>query len=192
MASFVRFLFCLALGSCRRNREIQNEDEGRGRLGQPPRVKYRRVSSRRASNPVNVGPVATAFLAVRAERNRQSIGDKVRYPDIEDSSRRASNQVTLDLSPMPFPLFSGPKGLQNSAQGFNPGIVDQERCALKGRQIERSNKAEAGSDVQLSHVPIAHSDFCPAIGASFIWHPRLSPLQGEPSIFRIPRVETLG
>jgi hypothetical protein len=68
---------------------------------------------------------------------------------------------------MPFPLFSGPKGLQNSAQGFNPGIVDQERCALtrryfvapcrkntrfaglevlKGRQIERSNKAEAGSD----------------------------------------------
>ena len=46
--------------------------------------------------------------------------------------------------------------------------------------------------VQLSHVPIAHSDFCAATGASFIWYPHLSPLQGEPFILRVPRVETLG
>ncbi len=72
------------------------------------------------------------------------------------------------------------------------GIVHQERRALKGRQIERPNKAEAGPMVQLSQVPIAHSDFCVATGASFIWYPHLSPLQGEPFILRIPRVETLG
>jgi hypothetical protein len=30
------------------------------------------------------------------------------------------------------PLFYAPKGLQHSAQGFNPGNVHQERRALKG------------------------------------------------------------
>ncbi len=65
------------------------------------------------------------------------------------------------------PLFCAPQGLQNSAQGFNPGIVHQERRALtrrylvapcwentrsaglevlKGRRIERPNKAEERSD----------------------------------------------
>jgi hypothetical protein len=29
-------------------------------------------------------------------------------------------------------------------------------------------------------------------GASLIWYPHLSPLQGEPFILRVPRVETLG
>jgi hypothetical protein len=46
--------------------------------------------------------------------------------------------------------------------------------------------------VQLSHLPIAHSDFCAAKGASFIWYPHLSPLQGKPFILRVPRVKTLG
>jgi hypothetical protein len=36
------------------------------------------------------------------------------------------------------------KGLQNSAQGFNPGTNHPERRALKGRQIERTNNAEIG------------------------------------------------
>jgi hypothetical protein len=35
---------------------------------------------------------------------------------------------------------------------------------------------------QLSHVPIAHADFCAATDASFIWYPHLSPLQGEPFV----------
>jgi hypothetical protein len=40
-----------------------------------------------------------------------------------------------------------PEGLQNSAQGFNPGHRSpRERRALKGRQIERPNKAEVGFD----------------------------------------------
>jgi hypothetical protein len=49
------------------------------------------------------------------------------------------------------PLFCAPQGLQNSAQGFNPGFQPWESSTksdapLKGRQIERPNKAEAGSD----------------------------------------------
>ena len=65
------------------------------------------------------------------------------------------------------PLFCAPQGLQNSAQGFNPGnrspratrphkalprsaLVEKHPSAglevLKGHQIERPNKAEVGSD----------------------------------------------
>jgi hypothetical protein len=89
---------------------------------------------------------------------------------------------------------AGPIGL---SPGFPPrfqplGIARQERRALKGRQIERPNKAEANPIVQLSHVPIVYSDFCAAIGASFIWYPHLLPLPGETFILRVPRVETLG
>ncbi len=46
-----------------------------------------------------------------------------------------------------------PEGLQNSAQGFNPGNRHPERCALKGRQIERPNQAEAGSDGPIVERP---------------------------------------
>jgi hypothetical protein len=43
-----------------------------------------------------------------------------------------------------------PTGFQPwDAQGANPGTEHPERCALKGRQIERPNQAEAGSDGQL-------------------------------------------
>jgi hypothetical protein len=44
----------------------------------------------------------------------------------------------------------------------------------------------------LQHVSIIYSNFCAAIGARFISWPHLSPLQGEPDILRVPRVETLG
>ena len=65
------------------------------------------------------------------------------------------------------------------------GIVHHERRALKGRQIERPNKGETGSDGPIMHVP--HSDFRAAVGASFIWYPNLSPLdEGEPFILRVP------
>ena len=105
---------------------------------------------------------------------------------------------TVGYNPGLRPLFCAPKGLQDSAQGFNPGnrppratrphkalprsaLVEKHPSAglevLKGRQIERPNKAEAGPMVQLSHLPIARSDFCAAIGGSFIWYPHLSPLQ---------------
>ena len=70
------------------------------------------------------------------------------------------------------------------------GIVHQEQRALKGAP-DRTSK-QGGSAVRLSHVSIAHSDFCAATNASFIWYPHLSSLQGEPFIMRVPRVETLG
>ncbi len=45
------------------------------------------------------------------------------------------------------PLFCAPKSLQGSARRVSTlGIVHQERRALKGRQIERPNQAETGSD----------------------------------------------
>jgi hypothetical protein len=56
------------------------------------------------------------------------------------------------------------------------------RSALKGRQIERTNKAEADSIMHLSISP----GLLP--GSSTI----LSPLQDEPFILRIPGVETPG
>jgi hypothetical protein len=49
--------------------------------------------------------------------------------------------------------------------------------ALKGRQIERPNKAEVG---------------VATVCAQSFWQPHLSPFQGEPIVVRFPRVETLG
>ena len=45
------------------------------------------------------------------------------------------------------PKLRAPKGLEDSAQGFNPGFNPgnrPERFALKGRQIERTNNAKVG------------------------------------------------
>jgi hypothetical protein len=56
------------------------------------------------------------------------------------------------------PLGLAPKGLQDSAQGFNPGNPQNKWFALKGRKsdapsqggkIERPNKVEVGSNGQL-------------------------------------------
>ena len=60
--------------------------------------------------------------------------------------------------------------------------------ALNGRQIERSNKAEVGADgtSQLRTLTLC------GIRGELHLVPHLSPLQGEPFILRVPRVETLG
>jgi hypothetical protein len=42
------------------------------------------------------------------------------------------------------PKDLAPKGLEDSAQGFNPGNHRPERFALKGRQTERTNNAKVG------------------------------------------------
>jgi hypothetical protein len=46
------------------------------------------------------------------------------------------------------PKGRAPKGLEDSAQGFNPGFNPgnrrPQRFALKGRQIERTNNAKVG------------------------------------------------
>ncbi len=121
-----------------------------------------------------------------------------------------SNQSLVPLCFMLLPSYFKAK-LQ--AQGFNPGNPHHERHALKAlprsallgkhpvRRVggaegapDRMSK-EAGSGVRwskLQHIPIAHSDFCAAIGASFIWYPHLSPFQGETLHWTIPRVKTLG
>jgi hypothetical protein len=65
-----------------------------------------------------------------------------------------------------------PKGLEDSAQGFNPGNPPPKRCALKGRQI-RYDKTHAENE--LAHVTSRPFSF-----------------QGEPVLLNIPRVETLG
>jgi hypothetical protein len=76
-------------------------------------------------------------------------------------------------------LFCAPQGLESSAQGFNPGSRPPKRRALKGRQTERPNHAEAGPD---GTSQLRTLTFCGG-NASFIWYPHLSPLQGEPFIF---------
>ena len=64
--------------------------------------------------------------------------------------------------------FSSLKGKQDSAQGFNPGLSNSTRRALKGHQnLER----HIGSKVRL-----------------FI----LAPLSGRIFAWWVPRVETLG
>jgi hypothetical protein len=101
----------------------------------------------------------------------------------------------------------GPKGLEDSAQGFNPGNRHPERCALtrhmnvrsmnntrssglemlKGRQIELTNNAAVKSNCHTSQLRplIFRSNSCELYQVS------LSPLQGELFILRVPRVETL-
>src|ERR1700734_1000009 len=49
-------------------------------------------------------------------------------------------------------LGLAPKGLQDSAQGFNPGNRPPRRRALKGRQMEHTNKAEWGPMARLQNV----------------------------------------
>jgi hypothetical protein len=54
--------------------------------------------------------------------------------------------------PLEFGLVGGqvrefaPTGLEDSAQGFNPGNRPPERRALKGRQNESTNNVEVGSN----------------------------------------------
>jgi hypothetical protein len=78
------------------------------------------------------------------------------------------------------------------AQGFNPGGLHQERRALKGRQIEPPNKAEAGSDVRLSHAPIAARCLSRGNSSELYLVPASLAPSGRAVYLEIPRVETLG
>jgi hypothetical protein len=101
MGSFVMF----GPRSRRRNREIENEDddEERGRVGQPPRVKYRRFLT--ACQQPSKRWTRLHGLSRGSRQEKSSIHwGQVRYPDIEDSSRRASNQVNIGPVPKPFPI----------------------------------------------------------------------------------------
>jgi hypothetical protein len=65
-----------------------------------------------------------------------------------------------------------PEGLQDSAQGFNPWEPIPKRCALKGRQIERTSHTKAGVIVNMSHCSsLAPSERNVLIG----WFPGLKP-----------------
>ncbi len=48
------------------------------------------------------------------------------------------------------------KGLENSAQGFNPGTTTSERRALKGRQIESTSNATWRSNGPMDAKFISH------------------------------------
>ena len=65
-------------------------------------------------------------------------------------------------------MFLHPEGVERgSARGFNPGNTVPRRRALKGRQIKRRHNA----------------------GQTCM---HLSPFQGEPFVWMVPRVKTLG
>jgi hypothetical protein len=61
--------------------------------------------------------------------------------------------LSCPFRPRNLDLRPAPKGLQDSAQGFNPvstlGTNTPKRRALKGRQTERPNKVEVGSNGQI-------------------------------------------
>jgi hypothetical protein len=62
-----------------------------------------------------------------------------------------------------------PKGLQDLAQGFNPGNQPPKRCALKGRQIERAKNVKLGFKrrrIFRSRTPLILAQ---RFAAGFIW-----------------------
>ena len=63
--------------------------------------------------------------------------------------------TVLSRDVVPGTSCHAPKGLEDSAQGFNPGNRRAERRALKGRQIERTDGAAVESDH--ASISIAHS-----------------------------------
>jgi hypothetical protein len=78
-----------------------------------------------------------------------------------------------------------PKGPESSAQGFNPG--NRPRAMRpEGGQIKGTNNLEVesnGSRFSIKHSILYNNRY-------EIHLPALSPLQGEPFIFMVPRVET--
>ena len=87
-----------------------------------------------------------------------------------------------------------PEGQEDSAQGLNPGINHPKRRALKGRQIERSNKAEGGPAVRIA-TPLNCRLWLSRNGARFISEAAsLAPFSFRANRFslRVPRLETLG
>jgi hypothetical protein len=72
------------------------------------------------------------------------------------------------------------RGYRTQPKVSTLGIVHQERPALKGAPDRTSQKGGNGSDgstSQLRTLTLAWQ-----IGASFIWYPHFSSLQGEPFI----------
>jgi hypothetical protein len=63
-----------------------------------------------------------------------------------NSEKRAEFELSLRFE------ICAPKGLEDSAQGFNPGNRPPRRRALKGRQIERPNKVEVGVQWRNCHM----------------------------------------
>jgi len=86
------------------------------------------------------------------------------------------------------PERHAPKGLQGSAQGFNPG-TDHPRATRPEGAPDRIRK-QRGKRVQLSHIAIGtlilRNDGC-----EFIRYP-CRPFRANRAFMGIPRVETLG
>jgi hypothetical protein len=60
-----------------------------------------------------------------------------------DRSQARSAWSHEENSPVPLYMDRGPapQGLQDSAQGFNPGNPHNKRCALKGREMPVPDEA---------------------------------------------------
>jgi hypothetical protein len=91
------------------------------------------------------------------------------------------------------PLGLAPKGLQDSAQGFNPGNPQNKWFALKGREMRPRDKSRTDCGAK-SQCAIETCYNC-AIGtpistllARSIWRPFRARRVG----WSVPRVETLG
>jgi len=82
-----------------------------------------------------------------------------------------------------------PKGLSDSAQGFNPGNRRSKRRALKGRQIGRTNNAAVESNRSTPQLRTLCTLFCATIGARFVFQP-LAP-SGRTVYFKGSQVENL-
>ena len=72
-----------------------------------------------------------------------------------------------------------PQGLQNSAQGFNPGNPQNKRFTLKGREVRyqimlAAIAAQKSESAQLERVTIGPSDPASVLLGRSIWR----PLQG--------------
>jgi hypothetical protein len=73
-----------------------------------------------------------------------------------------------------------PKGLQHSAQGFNPGNPQTKRFALKGREMRYQTKlapiaAQKSESTQLGRVTIGPPDPASTLLGHSIWRPVQGP-----------------
>ena len=83
-----------------------------------------------------------------------------------------------------------PKGLKDSAQGFNPGNPRNKRFALKGREMRLPDESRTHCRAKVSNgdgLPLGHWA-CFRLVRTF----RLAPIQGESFLVVGPRVKTLG
>jgi hypothetical protein len=94
--------------------------------------------------------------------------------------------------PIHGPLGLAPKGLQDSAQGFNPGNPQNKWFALKGREMRLRDKSRThcGAKSQSAKLkPVTNWHWNPStlLGRA-IWR----PFRARRSGWLVPRVETLG